>query len=154
MLVTVTVSPAEWGRKKAESHDLFYLSHKTVETLISLAEKGRTPVEKELMLTPDVPPRFQNAPALAFLEAHYGRYTQKYGYPFAQEAFGEAGAHDPLKDGKAAEQRVSSEFPISGQNSDLAVAQPLFLHQTKNLPCGHGHFLFRILAGCHGNWKF
>ena len=113
MLVTVTVSPAEWGRKKAESHDLFYLSHKTVETLISLAEKGRTPVEKELMLTPDVPPRFQNAPALAFLEAHYGRYTQKYGYPFAQEAFGEAGAHDPLKDGKAAEQRVSSEFPIS-----------------------------------------
>ncbi len=81
MLVTVTVSPAEWGRKKAESHDLFYLSHKTIETLKNLAEQSTTPVEKELILAPEIPPRFQEAPALAFLEAHYGRYTREHGYP-------------------------------------------------------------------------
>lgn len=75
MFVTVTISPEEWKQKKTASHELFYLSHKTADTLKNLAEQKGVRTEKELVLSPEILPRFREAPALGFLEARYGRYA-------------------------------------------------------------------------------
>lgn len=124
LLVTVTVGPGEQGKRRMESHELFYLSHKTIGTLKDLAKQAGTPVERDLVLTPELSPRFRNAPALAFLEAHYGRDRQAYADPLVQDASDGTGGRCPSMDerktrrrqegGKEARrQEEASAFPIS-----------------------------------------
>ncbi len=69
--VTVTVD-AKFADKAPDDEDIFYLSEKTAEKLIMLADGTGTEVVKEI-LEPDVMPRFASSKALEALEKNIFR---------------------------------------------------------------------------------
>lgn len=71
VMVTVTIDPRIDCSKNIPEHELFYLSCQTVRRLTELAGELDIPLEKSVCLMEGL--RFNEAPALGFLESHYLR---------------------------------------------------------------------------------
>ncbi len=78
VMVTVTLDPREEIGQQGGEHQLFGLSHKTIQKLYKLAEEAQTaiepPVYAEKRSGSKVPYRFQKSEALAALEHNLFRY--------------------------------------------------------------------------------
>jgi ATP-dependent helicase/nuclease subunit B len=70
--VTVTMDVREDPFALGKPHQLFYMSRKMVHTLLELTKEIEDPVR----IAPGPKGRFQNAPALQFLEQHLFRYRR------------------------------------------------------------------------------
>lgn len=68
--VTVTIDGKEDPFAKGKAHQLFYMSRKMIQSVSALTKE----IEEPLYLGPGENSRFQNAPALNFLEQHLFRY--------------------------------------------------------------------------------
>lgn len=79
--VTVTIDPRELANPKAELHNLFYLSKKTLEKLNYLAREENVGKLPDRILEGRVLPRFQNSPALGYLEQNFNRFHSR---PYAE----------------------------------------------------------------------
>ena len=74
VVVTVTIDERENPYAWDHPYQLFAMSKKTVASLVEIARERRVPVEELKFLRPQVPPRFQGSPALAFVERQLFRY--------------------------------------------------------------------------------
>ncbi len=72
--VAVTADPKENLYAKPQEHELFFLSRKTIQALLTLAKETMTPVLDPVLLSGN-DGRFEPGSALAFLESHLFRYT-------------------------------------------------------------------------------
>lgn len=80
--ITVTIDPQELRQQSNPIQNLFYLSKNTIQKLRQLAGENGTGMEADVVLGRTGMPRFQNSPALAFLEKSFYRFNWK---PFAKE---------------------------------------------------------------------
>lgn len=71
--VTITIDARENPWKAGGMHELFYLSKKTIHTVAGIAKETGTEIEEPVVLGEKDSPRFQDAPALRFLEQHFLR---------------------------------------------------------------------------------
>lgn len=76
VIVTVTVPAGVDPYKKSQIQDLFYMSRQMVCRLTDLAAANGIRKEADLTLHGSPFPRFQDSPALGFLEHHLFRYSQ------------------------------------------------------------------------------
>ncbi len=78
VMVTVTVDPRETLGDKESEYRLFGLSHKTIDKLTEIADATNTKIEEHIYVQDKAecrtPYRFNNSPALAFLERNLFRY--------------------------------------------------------------------------------
>ncbi len=78
--VTVTLDPREDAFTPLREEELFYLSKKTIQTLVGLAKKHGVPVAEPVWLSDGALCRHSGSPALAHLEKHLFRSNpQQYG---------------------------------------------------------------------------
>lgn len=76
VLVTVTLDPREeWGRP-GKLHELFYLSKKTIYSLVNLSREAKTELEDPIILSEI--PRFSGKPGLSHLEKYLFRSRGRY----------------------------------------------------------------------------
>ena len=80
--VTVTADPEENLYREGEKSDLFYMSRHMVCRLIDGAARAGVLHEKDVILNPKVPWRFQGSPGLAYLEQNLGRFKAGKGGNF------------------------------------------------------------------------
>lgn len=71
--MTITIDAGENFWKTGGMHELFYLSRKTIRIVSELAKAAGTGIEEPVVLGKQGCPRFQNAPALQFLERNFLR---------------------------------------------------------------------------------
>ena len=83
------------------------MSKKTVTSLVEIARERRVPVEELKFLRPQVPPRFQESPALAFVERHLFRYGNS-SFEGEQKGVEIHVASSPDKEAEAAARKVRS----------------------------------------------
>ncbi|MCD8096519.1 MAG: helicase-exonuclease AddAB subunit AddB [Lachnospiraceae bacterium] len=76
--VTFTIDSREDVFAKEAEHELFYKGKKTVHDLVETAEKAHARVEEPVVLGRQKVWRYQNAPALAFLESHIFRHENRF----------------------------------------------------------------------------
>lgn len=74
VMVTVTIDPRETLGDRETEHQLFGLSKKTIRRLYEIARESNTAIEAPVYAEGGVPYRFNNSPALAFLEHNLFRY--------------------------------------------------------------------------------
>ncbi len=74
VFMTVTLDARENPWRVGGMHELFYLSKKTIHTLVDIAKETGTEIGEPVILGKDGSPRFRNAPALGFLEQHFLRH--------------------------------------------------------------------------------
>lgn len=81
ILVTLTIDAREDFYRSAGSEELFYLSKKTIRTLMRMAESLHVEVSAPVVLGESADRRFANAPALAFMEQNLFRpyYRKMHG---------------------------------------------------------------------------
>lgn len=101
MMVTVTIDPKELSGQPKEEHQLFYLSRKTVDSLVKLAEKTGCGQEESIYLSSAVPYRLKENPPLAFLERTIFRYSREV-YEKEQDAVRLLCARNPEQELKLA----------------------------------------------------
>lgn len=79
--VTLTIDENENFYHSRGMQELFDMPKKTIHTLLELAEKTHTPVEKPIIVKRSEKTRFANAPSLAFMEQNLFRttYQRKHG---------------------------------------------------------------------------
>lgn len=74
VLVTVTIDPSSNPYKESRMQNLFYMSKQIVCRLTDLASKNGISKEQDIVLGETGQKRFENSPAIAFLEQHLYRY--------------------------------------------------------------------------------
>lgn len=77
VMVTVTIDPREPVSDEKSEYRLFGLSQKTIKKLYTIANETNTPIEEPVYVQGkdgSIPYRFNNSPALAFLEHNLFRY--------------------------------------------------------------------------------
>lgn len=67
--ITLTLDGREDPFSRGAEYQLFYLTKKTIQSLLLLAEEVKVPVKKPIVKTGAADCRFREAPALAFLES-------------------------------------------------------------------------------------
>lgn len=72
--ITLTIDPRENIYKVEEEFRLFNITQKTISKLTDIAKNVPVTREKDLILTPTIPYRFNNSPALASIEKNLFRY--------------------------------------------------------------------------------
>lgn len=77
MKVTLTIDEKENFYESRGMQELFDMPKKTIRTLMKLAEKTQTKVEKPIVVAMSEKSRFANAPSLAFMEQNLFRTTYK-----------------------------------------------------------------------------
>ncbi len=103
--VTVTMDPAEDPFTYQTPYQLFALGKHMTTGLARLAREAKVPVEDPVWLKEDVPYRFRDNPALAFLEKNLFRQNQET-YPAARD-------EDPV----APENAARDEDPVAPENT-------------------------------------
>ena len=107
VVVTVTIDGRENPYACDHPYQLFAMSKKTVTSLVEIARERRVPVEELKFLRPQVPPRFQESPALAFVERHLFRYGNS-SFEGEQKGVEIHVASSPDKEAEAAARKVRS----------------------------------------------
>ncbi len=97
IMVTVTLDPREeWGRP-GKLHELFYLSKKTIHSLVNLSREAKTELADPVIL--QEVPRFQGKPGLSHLEKYLFRSRKAYGrnciFPYEPEELSIHGVKNP-----------------------------------------------------------
>lgn len=101
VLVTVTMDARKDPFQMGKPHQLFYMSRKMIHTLSGLTKDVDTPV----LLLDEGKGRFQNAPALGFLEQHLFRY-QRSSYGKKQDEIRIFAAESPIKELEETARRI------------------------------------------------
>ena len=107
IMVTVTLDGRESISGKFQEHELFYLSKKTIHSLLKLAENAGAEVLEPVTLSGE-PGRFRKGSGLEFLEHHLFRYGKTK--PFGGDAEGEIFLHDaenPMEEVRSAACTIS-----------------------------------------------
>ena len=107
VVVTVTIDERENPYAWDHPYQLFAMSKKTVASLVEIARERRVPVEELKFLRPQVPPRFQGSPALAFVERQLFRYGSS-SFEGEQDGVELHVAASPDKEAEAAARKVRS----------------------------------------------
>lgn len=97
LMVTVTMDHQEADHKTSQIQDLFYMSKQMVERLDRIAQKAGTVREHDIRLRPHRNSRFEQAPALKFLEQNLFRYGSNV-YDEPQNQIEIFQAANPLKE--------------------------------------------------------
>lgn len=77
VLVSITANPMEYQQQNITEQSLFYLTHKTIQSLEKLAKEAGVPVKQPVFMKAEPAIRFQKKKALAHLEQHLFRYPMK-----------------------------------------------------------------------------
>ncbi|WP_455503273.1 helicase-exonuclease AddAB subunit AddB [Blautia sp.] len=101
VLVTVTMDAAQNYSQMGKPHQLFYMSRKMLHTLSGLTNDLDEPV----LLKEDEHGRFQNSPALGFLEKHLFRY-QRASYEKKQDGIRIFAAESSIKELEETARRI------------------------------------------------
>ena len=121
MLATVTIDARENPWAYADIHQLFYLSKQTIHTLLEIAKQSGTLVDEPVTLGARGVIRFQNTPALGFLEQHFMRHD-KIIYPQEQREISIHVAKNAVEEIHFAARTIISLIQKSGYRyQDIAV---------------------------------
>lgn len=78
VMVSVTIDARENRNRIYGEHELFYLSKKTIQSLLKIAKEDKIKVEEPVLLGRGGAYRFLNAPVLGFLEQNLFRFGKNH----------------------------------------------------------------------------
>ncbi len=107
VMVAVTVDAGAGAFDGRQQDDLFAMSRKTIEKLSALSEKTGAGREKDVLLAPDLPPRFSRAKDLALLSENLFRYPCR-AYAGWPEHIVLTRAADPVRETELLTERISA----------------------------------------------
>lgn len=136
--VTITIDARENPWKAGGMHELFYLSKKTIHTVAGIAKETGTEIEEPVVLGEKGSPRFQDAPALRFLEQHFLR-TGRAVYRKEQDSITIHAAKNAVEEARFAAREILGMVREDGYRyQDIAVI-------TGDLP-SYGEYVRKIFA--------
>ena len=113
VIVTVTIDEREDPYTFRHPYQLFAMSKQTVASLLETAKKKQIPVKAPVVLKRQPAPRFENCPAIGFLEREIFRYSGKT-YTGQQSAVELHVARNPMDEAWAAAERVRRMIRTEG----------------------------------------
>ena len=113
VIVTVTIDEREDPYTFRHPYQLFAMSKQTVASLLETAKKMQIPVKDPVVLKRQPAPRFENCPAIGFLEREIFRYSGKT-YTGQQSAVELHVARNPMDEAWAAAERVRRMIRTEG----------------------------------------